>query len=274
MKLKINGEDTIICSYCCGDGIKTASTFRRRAYWLINSPKYVFLHYLDTVIANSIKQQQHEQQASQNTDNLGRTETKSTTQPKSNNSKDWPHDEAYTDDPVSPINAANTQSVPQQQPNTQMDYINQYEEEMKYVEALTPLQDRDNMNNTYFYNHFDDSPLEVDDVYDASKPLPKTFRKNSIVMSLEQQDDHGKISDQIHGQEVRSHDIENKQKISGANSSSDKLQSELIDGTIFPSYVENAQTQVPMTEPYRYPLHHPPMASWHQPPQHADIGYS
>ena len=107
MKLKIKGEDAIICSYCCGDGVKTASTFRRRAYWLINSPKYVFLHYLDTEVANSIKKQQQEQQVSQTTDALGRTETKSTTQPKSNNSKDWPQidDEAYMGDPVSPIHA-------------------------------------------------------------------------------------------------------------------------------------------------------------------------
>lgn len=166
MKLKIKGEDAMICSYCCGDGIKTASTFRRRAYWLINNPKYVFLHYLDTDLANSIKQQQQEQPVSQTTDTLGRTETKSTTQAKSSNSKDWPQieddgDEAYMGVPVSPINAQNN-NFTNQFSTSQADYINQYEEEMKYVEALTPLGPRHDANNTDFFNHFDNSPLDID----------------------------------------------------------------------------------------------------------------
>ena len=50
MKLKIDGEDKIVCSYCSGDGEFTPSSFKRRAYRFIESPKYILIHYLDEEI--------------------------------------------------------------------------------------------------------------------------------------------------------------------------------------------------------------------------------
>ena len=47
-KLRVDGRELLKCSYCVGDGsLTTSSTFKRRAYWLIDQPEYVFVHYLN-----------------------------------------------------------------------------------------------------------------------------------------------------------------------------------------------------------------------------------
>jgi hypothetical protein len=57
--LKQDGHDIVVCSYCVGSGIQeensviTPKSFKRRAYWLINDPRFVFVHYLDEEIAQS-----------------------------------------------------------------------------------------------------------------------------------------------------------------------------------------------------------------------------
>ena len=38
-----------------GDGIVTPATFQKRAYWLLNNPKFVFIHYLDSLEAQQRK---------------------------------------------------------------------------------------------------------------------------------------------------------------------------------------------------------------------------
>jgi len=53
MKLKIDGEDKIVCSYCSGDGVLTPASFKRRAYRFIESPKYILIHYLDEEIVKN-----------------------------------------------------------------------------------------------------------------------------------------------------------------------------------------------------------------------------
>lgn len=63
MKLKHEGEEFAVCAYTCGAGLPegdanpfgehkvfTPSTFKRRAYWLKNDPKFVLVHYLDESI--------------------------------------------------------------------------------------------------------------------------------------------------------------------------------------------------------------------------------
>lgn len=62
VKLKIDGQEVAICSYCKGSGIPyalnqkdpdsdnlvvTPESFKRRAYWLIKNPQYIIVHYLD-----------------------------------------------------------------------------------------------------------------------------------------------------------------------------------------------------------------------------------
>jgi hypothetical protein len=50
MRLKHNGEEFAICAYTKGAGTpETPDSFKRRAYWLINSTqnKYVVVQYLD-----------------------------------------------------------------------------------------------------------------------------------------------------------------------------------------------------------------------------------
>ena len=52
-KLKIGGCDAIVCSYFVGAGNDTATpaTLKRRAYWLVEQPEYVIVHYLDENMA-------------------------------------------------------------------------------------------------------------------------------------------------------------------------------------------------------------------------------
>ena len=47
MKLKFNGVEFAICSYTKGSGVETPESFKRRGYWLKDSPKYILVHYLD-----------------------------------------------------------------------------------------------------------------------------------------------------------------------------------------------------------------------------------
>jgi hypothetical protein len=48
MRLKHEGTEFAICAYTKGDGgATTPESFKRRAYWLKDNPKYVFVHYLD-----------------------------------------------------------------------------------------------------------------------------------------------------------------------------------------------------------------------------------
>ena len=53
-KLKLNGKEFAISSYCKGSGnmtkdmqVITPESFKRRAYWLIENPEYIIVHYLD-----------------------------------------------------------------------------------------------------------------------------------------------------------------------------------------------------------------------------------
>ena len=80
MKLKIDGVDKMICSYCAGDGLQTSKSFKRRAYWYINEPKYILVHYLDT----QLEQQQVFPNATEITD----TRCNTTNPTKSNESKE------------------------------------------------------------------------------------------------------------------------------------------------------------------------------------------
>lgn len=48
MRLKHEGNEFAICAYTKGDGtVTTPESFKRRAYWLKENPKYVVVHYLD-----------------------------------------------------------------------------------------------------------------------------------------------------------------------------------------------------------------------------------
>ncbi len=48
MRLKHEGNEFAICAYTKGDGTPvTPESFKRRAYWLKENPKYVVVHYLD-----------------------------------------------------------------------------------------------------------------------------------------------------------------------------------------------------------------------------------
>ena len=47
MRLKHEGSEFAICAYTKGSGFGTPETFKRRAYWLKENPKYVLVHYLD-----------------------------------------------------------------------------------------------------------------------------------------------------------------------------------------------------------------------------------
>ena len=75
MRLKINGEEVMICAYCVGSGLNestpdhqncgTASqltpiTFKRRAYWLISDPELILVHYIDEAAVNAQISQLHE----------------------------------------------------------------------------------------------------------------------------------------------------------------------------------------------------------------------
>jgi hypothetical protein len=53
MKLKIDGIDKIVSSYCSGDGVSTPASFKRRAYWFIDSPKHILVHYLDEIVVKN-----------------------------------------------------------------------------------------------------------------------------------------------------------------------------------------------------------------------------
>ena len=53
MKLKIDGKETIVCSYSSGDGVFTPASFKRRAYRVIENPKYILIHYLDEEIVKN-----------------------------------------------------------------------------------------------------------------------------------------------------------------------------------------------------------------------------
>eukprot|EP00347_Sterkiella_histriomuscorum_P020850 403336227 len=64
VKLKLNGKEFAICAYTIGCGViqnsssyQTPESFKRRAYWLIDNPKYVLVHYLDESL-KFIRQQQ------------------------------------------------------------------------------------------------------------------------------------------------------------------------------------------------------------------------
>ncbi len=46
MRLKHEGHEFAVCAYTKGAQDKPES-FRRRAYWLKEDPKYVIVHYLD-----------------------------------------------------------------------------------------------------------------------------------------------------------------------------------------------------------------------------------
>lgn len=72
VKLKVDGEEFAVCSYCKGSGTKqddskvaTPDTFKRRAYWLKNDPKFILVHYLDEgnvpiVTSSSARRFEHE----------------------------------------------------------------------------------------------------------------------------------------------------------------------------------------------------------------------
>ena len=48
MRLKYDGVEFAICAYTKGSGFQeTSESFKRRAYWLKDNPKYVLVHYLD-----------------------------------------------------------------------------------------------------------------------------------------------------------------------------------------------------------------------------------
>lgn len=47
MRLKHEGNEFAISAYTKGDGMLTPESFKRRAYWLKENPKYVVVHYLD-----------------------------------------------------------------------------------------------------------------------------------------------------------------------------------------------------------------------------------
>jgi len=52
--LKLNSVEIITCAYCKGSGTSskenpwvTPESFKRRAFWLIQNPQFVLVHYLD-----------------------------------------------------------------------------------------------------------------------------------------------------------------------------------------------------------------------------------
>jgi CG-1 domain len=53
MRLKFDGQDFAICAYTKGNGMtdnfgnETPESFKRRAYWLKDNPRFIFVHYLD-----------------------------------------------------------------------------------------------------------------------------------------------------------------------------------------------------------------------------------
>jgi hypothetical protein len=47
MRLKHEGSEFAICAYTKGSGFGTPESFKRRAYWSKENPKYVLVHYLD-----------------------------------------------------------------------------------------------------------------------------------------------------------------------------------------------------------------------------------
>jgi hypothetical protein len=50
LKLKVKGAEKLMCSYCVGDGSEfTPNSFKRRAYWLIERPKWVLVHYMTEI---------------------------------------------------------------------------------------------------------------------------------------------------------------------------------------------------------------------------------
>ena len=52
-KLRIDGKALVKCSYCSGDGSdRTPASFRRRAYWMLDNPDYVLVHYIDEGLTN------------------------------------------------------------------------------------------------------------------------------------------------------------------------------------------------------------------------------
>ena len=54
--LRLNKEDVIICKYTIGSGQDgTAKTLSRRAYWLVDYPKFIFVHYFDKGLAKAQK---------------------------------------------------------------------------------------------------------------------------------------------------------------------------------------------------------------------------
>lgn len=54
----MNGSEFAVCSYTKGSGLAyqpkgekqqllTSESFKRRAYWLLENPKFILIHYLD-----------------------------------------------------------------------------------------------------------------------------------------------------------------------------------------------------------------------------------
>lgn len=46
--MKVDGKDVAICAYVKGDGRSISESFKRRAYWLIDNPTFVIVHYFDS----------------------------------------------------------------------------------------------------------------------------------------------------------------------------------------------------------------------------------
>ena len=55
--LKIKKVKVAVSNYMNGDGVSTAGTLQKRAYWLLNNPKFIFVHYLDSQDAQKRKSQ-------------------------------------------------------------------------------------------------------------------------------------------------------------------------------------------------------------------------
>ncbi len=47
MRLKVDGKEAVICSYCVEPRPERQTLFKRRAYWLKDSPKFILVHYLE-----------------------------------------------------------------------------------------------------------------------------------------------------------------------------------------------------------------------------------
>ena len=43
-----SSNKSIYCTYTKGSGKMTPQNFKRRAYWLLENPKFIFVHYLNS----------------------------------------------------------------------------------------------------------------------------------------------------------------------------------------------------------------------------------